>query len=116
MIPDTPTANQEDKFWASEKNKENLHIILRKLIQKREQKNRLLIFSSLIHEEHLLTAISSHHDENPAVKGWIEEADSRQIKHIERAIVLVKSKRSIIISNDSNTFLLLLYYFPHYLT
>ena len=85
MSPDTPTPHQEDKFWASEKNKQNLQIILRELIQKREQRNPVLIASSMIHEEHLLPAISSYQEEIPALNRWIEEADSQMIVHIEWA-------------------------------
>ena len=70
----------------------------------------------MIHEEHLLPAISSYQEEIPALNRWIEEADSRLIVHIEWALVVDKSKRILVISNDADTFALLLYYIPHYLT
>lgn len=84
-----------------------MQILLSELIQNREQRNAVLIVSSMIQEEHLLPAISRHHDEIPALNRCIEEADSRLIVHTKWDLVVDKSKRIIVISNYADTFALL---------
>ena len=45
---------------------------------------------------------------------WIEEADTRLVVHVEWAICVQKFKRVVIVSNDTDTFALLLYYTPYF--
>ena len=51
MSPDTPIQHQEDKFLASEKNKQNMQIVLRELFQK-------ISFECKIYINHLFNFVS----------------------------------------------------------
>lgn len=47
---------------------------------------------------------------------WIKEADARLVAHVEWAVHVKKCKRVIIVSNDTDTFALLLRHIPHFMT
>ena len=46
-------------------------------------------------------------------KSWLEEADERLILHVGWAVEEKKCERGVVISNDTDTFALLLYYLPY---
>ena len=52
----------------------------------------------------------------PELLSWIEEADARLIVHVKWAIHVNKCERIIIVSNDIDTFALLLHYTPYFQT
>ena len=54
--------------------------------------------------------------EIPELLSWIEEADARLIVHVQWAIRENKCERIIIVSNDTDTFALLLHYTPYFQT
>ena len=49
----------------------------------------------------------------PGLLNWIEEADARLVVHVEWAVRVKQCKRVVIVSNDTDTFALLLHYIPY---
>ena len=46
----------------------------------------------------------------PELLNWIEEADHRLVVHVEWAVRVKQCKKVVVISNDTDTFALLLHY------
>ena len=51
--------------------------------------------------------------EIPKLLNWTEEADSRLVLHVEWAVRVKQCQRVVVLSNDTDTFALLLHYAPH---
>ena len=45
---------------------------------------------------------------------WIEEADARLVVHVDWAVLVQRCKRVVVVSNDTDTFALLLHYTPYF--
>jgi hypothetical protein len=45
---------------------------------------------------------------------WIEEADDRLVVHVDWAVLVQRCKRVVVVSNDTDTFALLLHYTPYF--
>jgi hypothetical protein len=110
MSRDTPIPQQLDKFWASQENKRNLQLLVRDIVCNRTYGNATIIASSLVHDDEALPAIASGGKEIPELLNWIEEADARLVVHVEWAVREKQCNRIVIVSNDTDTFALLLHY------
>ncbi|KAL8622995.1 hypothetical protein ACOMHN_027116 [Nucella lapillus] len=110
MNANTPIPRQLDKFWASEKNKQNLNLLVRDMVSNRAEGNPVIIASSVICDDEVLPAKAAGGEEIPDLHSWIEEADARLVVHVEWAVRVKQCKRLIVVSNDTDTFALLLHY------
>ena len=108
MDCNTPIPVMPERFWTSEKNKENIQLVFRGT-HNHLNRNIDMIFSSMIYEGELLAA-KNDSGEIPELNNWLEEADSKVIIHVEYALRVQKCTRVIVLSNDTDTFILLLYY------
>ena len=116
MTASSPTPQQKDLFWASESNKRNLQKLLRHIAQNRPDSPAIYL-SSMIENGELLPAVEVKGDPNgvPELTEWIEEADEQIILHVNYSINHHKIKRQVILSNDTDSFVLLLRYTPPFL-
>ncbi|KAL8619946.1 hypothetical protein ACOMHN_015228 [Nucella lapillus] len=110
MNANTPIPRQLDKFWASEKNKQNLNLLVRDMVSNRAEGNPVIIASSVICDDEVRPAKAAGGEEIPDLHSWIEEADARLVVHVEWAVCVKQCKRLIVVSNDTDTFALLLHY------
>ena len=112
----SPTPKQKELFWASESNKTNLQKLLREMVPKR-QCQPFIYISSMIEDGELLPAISTKEDQGyiPELTEWVEEADEQIILHVNHSIKHHKIKRHIVLSNDTDSFVLLLRYTPFFI-
>lgn len=108
----TPIPQQLDKFWASKENKQNLQLLVRDIVSTRTSDNATIIASSIVSDDEVLSATATGGQEIPNLFSWIEEADARLVVHVEWAVRVHKCKRIVIVSNDTDTFTLLLHYAP----
>ena len=117
MSESSETPQQKELFWASENNKRNLQKLLRSTALHRPT-TPILYLSSMIEDGELLPAIKANGDPDgiPELSEWIEEADEQIILHVNYAITHHNIKRHIILSNDTESFVLLLRYTPHFLS
>ena len=117
MTSSSPTPQQKELFWASESNKINLQKIIRDVAQTRQHMPCIYI-SSMIENDELLPAIKANGDSDgiPELSKWIEEADDQIILHINYSISYHKIRRHVILSNDTDSFVLLLRFTPHFLS
>ena len=65
-------------------------------------------------EGDVMPARTSDGDCIPELLSWIEEADLRLMVHVEWSAPIKKSQRIIVLSNDADTFAILLYHMPHF--
>ena len=110
---DTPIPQQLDKFWSSEEIKRNLQMLVRELMCNQTSGNATIIVSSVVSDDEMLPAKAAGGEEIPDLLNWIEEADARLVVHVEWAVRVKQCKRVVVVSNDTDTFALLLYYTPH---
>ena len=115
MTKDTPVPKQPDKLWASE-HKRNIQKLCRDIIRNNVTDNPAIKTSSVVSDGKVLPGQMTGGKEIPELLSWIEEADARLIVHVEWAIRLSKCERIIMISNDTDTFALLLHYTPYFQT
>ena len=115
MTADTLVPQQQDKFWASSVNKQNLQLLARKIVSELSDTN-IMLSSVVIDDEILPTILHEKGSEEVVVQqlsnSWIEEADERLIIHVNWAVVDKHCERVIVLSNDADTFTLLLHYLP----
>ena len=114
MNRETPIPQQLDKFWASQQNKQNLQGMVRDTVRLRTFGNATIIVSSVVCDDEVLPAISLGGEEIPSLLNWIEEADARLVVHVEWAVRVKQCKRVVIVSNDTDTFAILLHYTPYF--
>lgn len=110
----TPIPQQLDKFWASEENKRNLQLLARDMVCNRASANATVIVSSIVIDDEVLPAKAAGGEEIPDLLNWIEEADARLLVHVDWAVRVKQCKRAVIVSNDTDTFALLLHYSPYF--
>lgn len=113
MNRETPIPQQLDKFWASQENKRNLQLLVRDIVCNRAPGNATVIASSFVSEDEVIPAKLAGGQEIPDLLNWIEEADSRLVVHVEWAVRVKQCKRVVVVSNDTDTFALLLHYTPY---
>ena len=61
----------------------------------------------------MLPAKANGGAEIPEFLNWTEEADGRLVLHVEWAVRVKQCQRVVILSNDTDTFALLLHYAPY---
>ena len=110
---DTPIPHQLDKFWASKENKQNLQLLVRDMVCNRTYGDATIIASSVVYDDEALLALATGGEEIPYLLNWIEEADARLVLHVDWAVRLQNCKRVVVVSNDTDTFALLLHYVPN---
>jgi len=111
----TPIPQQLEKFWASQENKKNLQLLVRDIVCNRAYGDATIIASSLVSDDEALPATATGGEEIPDLLSWIEEADARLVVHVDWAVRVQRCKRVVIVSNDTDTFALLLHYTPYFL-
>lgn len=114
MGRDTPISKQLDKFWASEANKRKLQLLVRDIVCNQACVHPTIIASSVVSDDEALPAIASGNEEIPELLNWIEKADARFVAHVEWAVRVKQSQRVVVMSNDTDTFALLLHFTPHF--
>lgn len=110
----TPVPQQLEKFWASVDNKRELQQLVRDMVRTGVHGTSTIIVSSVVSDEEVLPAIISGGEEIPDLLSWIEEADARLVVHVDWAVRIKQCKRIVIVSNDTDTFALMLHYFSHF--
>ncbi len=113
MDKETPIPQQLDKFWASKENKQNLQELVRDMVYNRNYGNIRYIASSVVVDEEVLPAYACGGEDIADLANWIEEADARVVSHVEWAVRVKHCKRVVVVSNDTDTFGLLLHYIPY---
>ncbi len=114
MNRDTPIPKQLEKFWASQENKRNLQLLVRDIVCNRTYGDTTVIASSLICDDKAVPAKATGAKGIPNLLNWIEEADARLVVHVDWAVRVQQCKRVVIVSNDTDTFALLLHYTPYF--
>ena len=116
MEESVPIPYQIEKFWASIINKENLQKIAR-MVALRDLDN--VVVSGCIVDDEIIQA-QGKLDGSPVAtelstlsNNWVEEADCRTIIHVDWALTR-GCKRVVIISNDTDTVMILLRYMSHF--
>ena len=116
MEESVPIKYQIEKFWASSINKENLQKIAR-MVALRDLDN--VVVSGCIVDDEIIQA-QGNLDGSPVAtelstlsNNWVEEADCRTIIHVDWALTR-GCKRVVIISNDTDTVMILLRYMSHF--
>ena len=74
-----------------------------------------IIVSSVVSDDEVLPAKVAGGEEIPDLFNWIEEADARLVVHVEWVVRVKQCKRVVVVSNDTDTFALLLYHTPYLL-
>ena len=113
MTRDTPIPQQLDKFWSSQENKQNLQLLVRDTICNGHYANTTIIASSVVSDDEVLPAKANGGAEIPELLNWTEEADSRLVLHVEWVVRVKQCQRVVVLSNDTDTFALLLHYAPY---
>ena len=113
MTRDTPIPQQLDKFWSSQENKQNLQLLVRDTVCNGHYANTTIIVSSIVSDDQVLPAKANGGAEIPELLNWTEEADGRLVLHVEWAVRVKQCQRVVVLSNDTDTFALLLYYAPY---
>ena len=113
----TPIPVQMDRFWACGKNKEAIQEISRDFFKSFSSKSqhRIVLSGYVTDSEGVKPCIELYQGNlqmYPDLDSMIEEADSRIIPHVEKA-VMKGVKRVIVHSNDTDVLIYLLYYI-HY--
>jgi hypothetical protein len=110
----TPIPHQLEKFWASQENKRNLQLLVRDIVCNRAYGAATIIASSLVSDDEALPATATGGEEIPDLFNWIKEADTRLVVHVDWAVRVQRCKRVVVVSNDTDTFALLLHYTPYF--
>ena len=114
MTTDTLIPQQTDKFWASTTNKQNLQGLVEVVANRY---NETILLSSVIVENEIHPAMLYSNGQMQVVeslsKSWLEEADERLILHVGWAVEEKQCERVSVISNDTDTFALLLHHLPY---
>ena len=118
MSADSSTPQQAELFWASLENKRSIQRLCREIIFNKKSDRLLMYVSSVIENNEILPALKANGEPNgvPELSNWIEEADSQVIVHVNHAVREHKCKCIVVLSNDTDTFVLLLYYTPYFLS
>ena len=110
----TPIPHQPEQFWESQENKRNLQLLVRDIVCSRAYTAMIpsspaLLFLMMTHfqQQWLVMKISD-------LLNWIEEADARLVVHVDWAVLVQRCKRVVVVSNDTDTFALLLHYTPYF--
>ena len=117
---DTRIPVQRDRFWSSSSNKEKVQDLCRSSFTRLAIEAGIqLVLSGYVSCENKIidcTRISSDKKRAivPELNSKIEEADQRLIPHIHYSITQ-GAKRSVVISNDTDVFALLIHYLPDFL-
>ncbi|KAL7406573.1 hypothetical protein ABVT39_022458 [Epinephelus coioides] len=114
MNRDTPIPQQLDKFWASEENKRNLQLLVQDMVCNRTCGDATILVSSVVSHDEVLPAKAAGGEEFPDLLNWIEEADARLVVHVEWAACVKQCKKVVVVSNDTDTFALLLHFTPYF--
>ena len=114
MNKDTPSPQQVDKFWASEEDKRNLQLLLRDMVRMQTTGHPNIITSAVVSDDEVLPATAAGNQDIPDLLNWIEEADARLVVHVKWAVQENHCERVVIMSNDTDTFALLLHYTPYF--
>ncbi len=91
-----------------------LPVIPRDMVRTGVHGTSTIIVSSVVSDEEVLPAMISGGEEISDLLSWIEEADARLVVHVDRAVRIKQCKRIVIVSNDTDTFALMLHYFSHF--
>ena len=113
MTRDTPIPQQLDKFWSSQENKQNLQLLVRDTVCNGHNANTTIIASSVVSDDEVLPAKANGGAEIPELLNCTEEADSRLVLHVELAVRVKQCQRVVVLSNDTDTFVLVLHYAPY---
>ena len=113
MTRDTPIPQQLDKFWTSQENKQNCQLLVRDTVCNGHYANTTIIASSVVSDDKLLPPKANGGAEIPELLNWTEESDSRLVLHVEWAVRVKQCQRVVVLSNDTDTFALLLHYAPY---
>ena len=105
---------QIEKFWACTTNKENLQLLSREFFASKSKEKCLnIILSGYVTDDRGIEGCVEFRDGNQLKRqdldSELEEADVRIVPHIAKA-VLNGRKRIVVLSNDTDVFILLLYY------
>ena len=65
-----------------------------------------------VSDDEVLPAKAAGGEEIPDLLNWIAEDEDRLVVHVEWAVCVKQCKRAVVVSNDTDTFALLLYYTP----
>ena len=115
MTRDTPIPQQLDKFWTSQENKQNFQLLVRDTVCIGHYANTTIIASYVVSDDKLLPPKANGGAEIPELLNWTEESDSRLVLHVEWAVRVKQCQRVVVLSNDTDTFALLLHYAPYLL-
>ena len=111
MTPDTLIPQQIEKFWASTTNKQNIQALVEIVINRYTEPILLssVIIENEVHPAKLCSNNGEKHVVDALSKSWLEEADERLILHVGWAVEKNECERAVIMSNDTDTFALLLH-------
>ena len=115
MSRDTPIPQHLNRFWASEENKRNLQLLIMDIVCNELCANPI-IKSSVVSDNEALPAIKYGNKEIPELFNWIGEADARVVAHVAWAARIKQCKRVVVLSNDTDSFALLLHFTPLFQT
>ena len=101
---ETPIPKLTDKFFRSALNKQNLGLLVRSKVI---AFNKRAIASGMVIDGECLPAVMSGGQEISDLQTWTEEADMRQMVHINWEVKLNKCERVLIKSNDADSFMYL---------
>ena len=96
-------------------NKQNLQLLVREIISHQAEEKPAFIASSVVSEGEVPPAEGACDKEISDLHSWTEETDARLITLVEWAVRVKRCQRVIVVSNDTDTFALLLYYIPQLL-
>ncbi|KAH3857313.1 hypothetical protein DPMN_099919 [Dreissena polymorpha] len=75
-----------------------------------------IIAKSVVSDNEALPAIKFGNEAIPELLNWIEEADARVVAHFEWAARIKQCQRVVVMSNDADSFALLLNFTPYFQT
>ena len=73
-----------------------------------------ILASSFVFNDEVLPAKAAGGEEFPDLLNWIEEADAGLVVHVEWAVSVKQCRRVVVVSNDTDTFAMLLHYTPYF--
>ena len=110
----SPIPVQIDRFWSCSKNNENIQVLSRKLFKEAIGNYRKVVMSGYVTDANGVQDCVKVNGDQLSIRNDlnsdIEEADERIIPHVAGA-VKDGSKRVVILSNDVDVVMLLLYFF-----
>ncbi|KAH3722039.1 hypothetical protein DPMN_064988 [Dreissena polymorpha] len=115
MSKDTPIPQQLNKFLASDENKRNFQLLVRDIVGNDVCANPM-IACSVVSDNEALPATKFGNEVIPELFNWIEEADAREVAHVEWASHIKQCQRVVVMSNDTDSFTLLLDFTPYFQT